>query len=354
LAYGYQFDYDSQGHRIRHRELIGGYLSGTRYVIHDGNVPVGEWDPDSEEFRWFIRGLGIAEGTGDVIAEVDPDGTPHYYVANHRGDTVAVIDEDSVKEAEIEYDAFGNIIEQTGTFTPRFTFSTKEYLPEAQLYLYAYRVYDPVAGRWTQRDPLDYYDSPNLYQFCGNCPVNALDPNGSFVIGVPTVVGGFGGLVAGAVRGCFLADTKLGESRLERVCMEAGKGGLVGLAVGFTIDTKGASARWLLAVGGITGIAVEGYDQLLHDEFGTTAGLYQLGGAGLGNAVGAATGGLVPGSGSAANAFAALVASVVGEAGSMFGGTGAAAIQKRLDELMENWEWTNKELEKIRKGEADK
>ena len=156
-------------------------------------MPVGEWDPDAEEFRWFIRGLGIAEGTGDVIAEVDPDGTPHYYVANHRGDTVAVIDEDSVKEAEIEYDAFGNIIEQTGTFRPRFTFSTKEYLPEADLYLYAYRVYDPVAGRWTQRDPLDYYDSPNLYQFCGNSPVLSVDPNGMNRYIAHFDIAGFGG-----------------------------------------------------------------------------------------------------------------------------------------------------------------
>ena len=32
--------------------------------------------------------------------------------------------------------------------------------------------------RWTQRDPIDYQDSENLYQFCGNNPVNAWDPYG--------------------------------------------------------------------------------------------------------------------------------------------------------------------------------
>ena len=48
----------------------------------------------------------------------------------------------------------------------------------AKLYLYAYRVYDPIAGRWTQRDPIDYQDSINLYQFCGNNPVNGWDPFG--------------------------------------------------------------------------------------------------------------------------------------------------------------------------------
>jgi len=39
-------------------------------------------------------------------------------------------------------------------------------------------LYDPAAGRWVQRDPVDYADSANLYQFCGNNPVNAIDPLG--------------------------------------------------------------------------------------------------------------------------------------------------------------------------------
>lgn len=41
-------------------------------------------------------------------------------------------------------------------------------------------VYDPVAGRWTQRDPVGYADSPNLYQFNGNDPVNSIDYLGLF------------------------------------------------------------------------------------------------------------------------------------------------------------------------------
>ena len=81
-------------------------------------------------------------------------------------------------ETSLRYDAFGKKYQQSGAFTPRYTFSTKEYLSDAILYLYAYRVYDPIAGRWTQRDPIDYQDSENLYQFCGNNPVNGVDPHG--------------------------------------------------------------------------------------------------------------------------------------------------------------------------------
>ncbi len=74
--------------------------------------------------------------------------------------------------------AFGNITEKTGSFTPRYTFSTKEYLPAAGLYLYQYRVYDSQAGRWTQRDPLDYSDTINLYAFCRNNPLLLTDADG--------------------------------------------------------------------------------------------------------------------------------------------------------------------------------
>jgi RHS repeat-associated protein len=116
-----------------------------------------------------------------MLAEIDSSGNAHYYLPNHRGDTLLILDEDGDVERKIRYDAFGNVTEQTGTFTPRYTFSTKEYLSNAELYLYAYRVYDPIAGRWTQRDPIDYQDSINLYQFCGNNPVNATDADGRAV-----------------------------------------------------------------------------------------------------------------------------------------------------------------------------
>jgi RHS repeat-associated protein len=84
-----------------------------------------------------------------------------------------------------QYDACGNALTNSGSFTPRYTFSTKEFLPSPAnggMYLYAYRVYDPQAGRWTQRDPICYEDSPNLYQFCANNCVNTIDVFGLFSV----------------------------------------------------------------------------------------------------------------------------------------------------------------------------
>ena len=130
------------------------------------------------------RGAGIADGTGDLIAEIadfatDGGESPHVVIANHRGDTVMTINaNDKTVSAHLHYDAFGNIKHKIGSFSPTYTFSTKEYLEEVALYLYPYRAYDPISGRWTQRDPIDYQDSINLYQFCGNNPVNGFDIDG--------------------------------------------------------------------------------------------------------------------------------------------------------------------------------
>ncbi len=173
--YVYQFLYDSQNKRIgigtgpNESSLIW------RKIIHQANLPIGELDSTNGVARWFVRGIGIAEGTGDVIAEIDNSGDPHYYLSNHRGDTLVVLNDSGTEECQLQYDSFGNIVTNTGTFSPAYKFSTKEYLENAELYLYEYRLYGPLSGRWTQRDPIDYQDSVNLYQFCGNNPVIIID-----------------------------------------------------------------------------------------------------------------------------------------------------------------------------------
>ena len=49
------------------------------------------------------------------------------------------------------------------------------------------RYYDPSVGRFLTRDPIGYEGGINLYTFCGNNPVNHIDPGGTEDDGGPEI-----------------------------------------------------------------------------------------------------------------------------------------------------------------------
>ena len=52
------------------------------------------------------------------------------------------------------------------------------YDPETEVYYVRNRGYNPALGRWIQRDPLQYINGANTYQFVMSNPVNGTDPLG--------------------------------------------------------------------------------------------------------------------------------------------------------------------------------
>ena len=53
--------------------------------------------------------------------------------------------------------------------------------PETQLYYVRNRTYNPVLGRWIQRDPIGYAGGINLYGYVESAPVGGVDASGFFM-----------------------------------------------------------------------------------------------------------------------------------------------------------------------------
>ncbi len=55
--------------------------------------------------------------------------------------------------------------------------------------LFGVRNYDPETGRWLSKDPLLFGGrDTNLYRYCGDDPINAIDPTGTWLLQVAGLV----------------------------------------------------------------------------------------------------------------------------------------------------------------------
>jgi RHS repeat-associated protein len=80
--------------------------------------------------------------------------------------------------ANYEYDPYGNQTNVAGTYEQPFRFSGKYHDAETGLGYWGYRYYNPVLGRWINRDPLGEPGGLNLYAYCGNGPAGRIDALG--------------------------------------------------------------------------------------------------------------------------------------------------------------------------------
>lgn len=180
------YAYDYLGRRIR-RTVSGG--ANLAYV-YDGWNLIAEYDVSSTpslvvKNLWGLDLSGSMQGAGGVggLLSVTSSAGTFYPTFDGNGNVSEYLNSSGTNVAHFEYDAFGNVInftEQSAGLaeTFRYRFSTKPQDAESGLYYYGYRSYDPVAGKWASRDPIEEEGGVNLYTLGPNDPINGVDSDG--------------------------------------------------------------------------------------------------------------------------------------------------------------------------------
>jgi RHS repeat-associated protein len=159
--------------------VINGTTTG---FLYDGDALAAEYNGSGAVLRRYVHGPEVdnplAWFEGSAVTSADAN----YLIADRQGSVAGVASAAGTLTANDTYDAYGapNAWGTVGT-APRFRYTGQIAIPEAQLYYYKARVYDPVSGKFLQTDPIGDRDDLNLYAYVGDDPLDASDPTGEAV-----------------------------------------------------------------------------------------------------------------------------------------------------------------------------
>lgn len=193
----------------------------------------------------------------------------YYYLYNSQNDVIGLIDSDGKQVVNYSYDAWGKQTgltdtsgENIGKLNP-FRYRAYCYDDDTKLYVTASRYYDPELCRFLCADNFDVVkaemfsmNGKNLYVYCCNNPVNAVDDDGDFGILMLALSGIDPQKVAwDIVKGVFVYAVQCGMAN-EKVTLE----GLAEVAIESAIGSVLGGGRGILfsiAINGVKGIYAE-------------------------------------------------------------------------------------------------
>ncbi|MCX8075389.1 MAG: RHS repeat-associated core domain-containing protein, partial [Clostridia bacterium] len=200
------YTYNSLGKRIQKKV-------GTEEInyVYDEDRIILELDALYNQISSNTFGLALIKRT------TTEDG---YYVYNGHGDVKKLVNDSNIVLNTYEYDEFGKILSETGSFNNPYKYAGYYYDNETATYYLQARYYNPQIQRFisedTYRGEIDDPLSLNLYAYCSNNPMIYVDPTGHWAIlddliaaGVGAITGALGQLASDLVSSALNGEFKL-------------------------------------------------------------------------------------------------------------------------------------------------
>jgi len=224
-AGGYTYQYDVNGNMTVGKNKTLAYDTENRLleVNESGTITTFVYDGDGGRVKkttssgttTYIGSLFEKDATGKTIkyifaganrvATVESTGSIYYTHSDHLGSSNVITDKNGSLAQYCEYTPYGMLARNEGTDVTKHKFTGKE-LDNTGLYFYGARYYDPEIGRFITADTI--VQAPynpqtlNRYSYCGNNPINYVDPTGHFWWFLPIIIGAIvGGAMAGITGG---------------------------------------------------------------------------------------------------------------------------------------------------------
>jgi RHS repeat-associated protein len=257
-AFTSTYRYDGLGRRIE--KVANGQ---TKRYVYDGEDILLEYDGANVLQARYTHGPGI-----DEPIAVTKAGATFYYHQDGLGTVTDLTDAAGATAKSYDDDAYGTIVDQTGTVEQPYTYTGREFDSESGLYFYRTRYYDPMTGKFLQQDSIGLRGGLNLYRYVRNNPSNYVDPTGRIVglaVFIPALVQSgiqagiaITGLVAGGITGQILSDLIFNKPPSDAKDPEGAKApGKPGESEGFKDPADGE--EWVKAPNGDWGWAdIEG------------------------------------------------------------------------------------------------